>query len=359
MSDHLYPIILAGGAGTRLWPRSRRHRPKQLLDLLTPNSMLQDTYGRVRPLLRPEQVFVITNADYVGEVLQQLPEVPPENIIGEPVGRGTAAPIALAALLLRERDPEAVMLCLPADHCIQRDEEFREAVLAAEELARKNFLVTFGVPPRYPETGYGYIEAANDLEMVRGMRACRVRRFTEKPDQATAAEFIAGGNYFWNSGIFIWRASIILEEFSRYLPEQLRALELIANAWQNANAAQVFESTWRELKNETIDVGIMEKSDRVAVLPLDVGWSDVGNWATLLDLLADGTGRNVVQGEHLGMETRGSLIYSEDRLIATVGLSDMIVVDTGDVVLVCPKSQAQRVKQIVDELTRLRQDKYL
>ncbi len=358
-SNHLYAIILAGGTGTRLWPRSRRDRPKQFLDLLSARTMLQQAYDRIAPLVSANRVYVITNASYVGEIECQLPEIPAAQIIGEPDGRGTAPAIGYAADLLTARDPEAVMVVLPADHFIQRDAEFREAICAAEKMAQQDLLVTFGIQPSYPETGYGYIEAGVELDRVLGFSARRVCRFAEKPDRATAEQFIANGNYFWNSGMFIWRAAVIREEFARHMPEHARQLQAIAAARGTPNEGETFERIWREMKTETIDYGVMERSDRVAVLPIDVGWSDVGNWATLLDLLPGDGNQNVIVGDHIGVETRASLIYTTDRLIATVGIQDMIVVDTGDVVLVCHKEDAQKVKHLVDELKRRKDEKYL
>lgn len=358
-SKHLFVVILAGGTGTRLWPRSRRERPKQLLGLLSTRTMLQQTFDRIAPLLPPDHIYVITNASYVEDVRAQLPEIPAGNVIGEPEGRGTAPPLGYAAALLTSRDTDAVMVSLAADHYIQKEAEFREAVCAAEEIASRNFLVTFGVKPSYPETGYGYIESGDELAQAGTWRAYRVKRFVEKPDEEAAAAFIASGNYSWNSGMFIWRASLILEEFERYLPKHIQQLREIAAARGIPNQAETFDRVWREMGSETIDVGIMEKSERVAVLPLDVGWSDVGNWASLLTILPGDGNQNVVIGDHIGVETKNSLIYSNGRLIATVGLSDMIVVDTDDIVLVCHKEDAQKVKHLVEELKKSQREKYL
>jgi mannose-1-phosphate guanylyltransferase len=358
-SKHLFAVILAGGTGTRLWPRSRRERPKQLLGLLSTRTMLQQTFDRIAPLIAPDHIHVITNAAYVEDVCQQLPEIPVDHVFGEPEGRGTAPPLAFAAALLSERDPDAVMVSLAADHYIQREAEFREAICAAEEIASRNFLVTFGVKPSYPETGYGYIEAGDELEHARGWRVYRVKRFVEKPDEQTAARYIATGDYSWNSGMFIWRTSVLLEEFARYLPTLIKQLKDFAAARGTPDERETFDRVWREIESETIDVGIMEKSDRVAVLPLDVGWSDVGNWASLLTILPGDGNRNVVIGDHIGVETRNSLIYSNSRLIATVGLSDMIVVDTDDIVLVCHREDAQKVKHLVEELKKSQREKYL
>ncbi len=358
-SNHLYAIILAGGTGTRLWPRSRRGRPKQLLDLMSARTMLQQTYDRIAPLLPPENVYVITNQAYVNEICAQLPHIPPPQVIGEPEGRGTAPAIGYAATVLRAYDPAAVMVVLPADHFIPREAEFHAAVSAAEQVAAQDLLVTFGIKPSYGETGYGYIEAGQELARTGGLIAYKVCRFTEKPDPQAAAQFVASGNYYWNSGMFIWRVPVILEEFERYLPQQAALLRELAAVQRTADESEAFDRIWRRLANVTIDYGIMEKSDRVAVLPLDAGWSDVGNWATLLDLLPGDGNQNVIIGDHIGVDTQSSLIYSNDRLIATVGLENMIVVDTGDVVLVCHKEDAQKVKHLVDELKRRQQEKYL
>lgn len=358
-SKHLFVVILAGGTGTRLWPRSRRERPKQLLGLLSTRTMLQQTFDRVAPLVAPDHVYVITNTSYIDDVCAQLPEVPSGQIVGEPVGRGTAPPLGFAAQLLRARDPHAVIVSLAADHYIQREVEFREAVCAAEEIASRGFLVTFGVKPSYPETGYGYIEAGEELAQARGWRAYRVNRFVEKPDIETAERFIGSGNYSWNSGMFIFCASVMIEEFAQHLPRLARQLDEIAAARGTESEAATFDRVWRDMENETIDVGIMEKSERVAVLPLDVGWSDVGNWASLLTILPGDGNRNVVIGDHIGVDTKNSLIYSANRLIATVGLSDMIVVDTDDIVLVCHRADAQKVKHLVEELKKSQREKYL
>lgn len=354
--SHLYAVILAGGSGTRLWPRSRRQHPKQLLDLLSERTMLQETVERIAPLVSYSNVFVITNREYVADVQHQLPEVPSEQVIGEPEGRGTAPPAALAALVLQHRDPDAITIILPADHAIPHAAEFRYALRAAGEMANDGYLVTLGIKPEYAETGYGYIEVGAPLGEPLGLTAYRVKRFTEKPDAATAAQFVASGNYFWNSGIFIWRIDTILQEFAQHLPEMRDQLEqMVAKGLD----APTLEQDWAALENQTLDFGIMEKSTRVAMVPLDVGWNDVGSWAAIFDLMEGDADGNVIVGHHIGVDTQSSLIYSKGRLIATVGLDNMIIVDAGDVLLVCPKDRAQQVKQIVDELKRRGAHEYL
>lgn len=353
---HYYAVILAGGSGTRLWPRSRIQHPKQLLDLVSTRTMLQETYDRIAPLVPPENVFVITNREYVADVRTQLPPVPGAQVIGEPEGRGTAPPAALAALLLRERDPDAVTFILPADHVINNAEVFREALTEAAGVAARQMLVTLGVLPMYPETGYGYIEAGETLNPPDGATSFRVHRFREKPNQETAEQFLASGNYYWNSGIFVWRADVILDEFAQHLPDMLARLEKIVTAGLDAPG---FADAWHALDTETLDYGILEKAAHVAVIPLDAGWNDVGSWASLYDLMTHDEHNNAVHGKHVGITTRSTLIYSSKRLIATIGIEDLIIVDTDDALLICPRDRAQDVKKIVDELKRRKAIEYL
>lgn len=353
---NLYAIILAGGSGTRLWPRSRKQQPKQLLDLFSERTMLQETYDRIASLVPPQNVFVITNREYLDEVRAQLPAVPEAQIIGEPEGRGTAPPAALAALLLRERDPDAVTFILPADHVIQTLPPYLAALQTAAALAHQNYLVTLGVMPAYPETGYGYIETDAALPSPDGQPAFRVHRFREKPNLETAQDFIERGNFYWNSGIFIWRADVILSEFAQHLPQMLAQLQKIVAAGLDAPS---FDADWHALENETLDYGIMERASRVAVIPLDAGWSDVGSWTALYGLMTHDSAANAVHGKHIGVNTHSSLIYGDKRLIATIGLENMIVVDTDDALLICPQDRAQEVKKIVDELKRRKASEYL
>lgn len=353
--SHLYAVILAGGSGTRLWPRSRKANPKQLLDLFSTRSMLQETYDRIASLAPAANVFVITNREYVAQVREQLPDVPPAQIIGEPEGRGTAPPAALTALLLRERDPEAVTIVLPADHVIQSAAPYLNALQAAAALANERYLVTLGVTPLYPETGYGYMEASDAIAQSEH-RAFQVHRFREKPNLETAQEFLERGNFFWNSGIFIWRADVILEAFAQHLPHTLAQLNRIVAAGFDA---PTFDADWHTLENETLDYGILERAARVAMIPLDAGWSDVGSWAALYALMAHDAHENAVHGNHVGVNTRASLIYGKQRLIATIGLENMIVVDTDDALLICSQDHAQDVKKVVDELKRRNANEYL
>ncbi len=360
-TDHLYPVILAGGVGSRLWPRSRKTAPKQFLDLTgNQRSMLQEAFDRMTPLVPPEHIFVITNREYVDAVRDQLPEMPPQNIVGEPAARGSAAAIGLGAIHLLRSDPQAVMAVLTADHLIQKPEILRQTLAAGSELAQAGELITLGIEPAYPETGYGYIEMGETLGAYQGMTARRVRRFREKPDLATAEAFLAAGNFVWNSGMFIWRADVIMAQFARHMPQLHTALQRLLPALGEKDEKAAFEQHWMPLEgNVTIDYGIMEKAERVAVFPVDMGWHDIGSWAALLEVLPKDANGNAVQARHLDYDSNNILAFSKNRLIATIGLQDMIVVDTDDVLLVMPADRAQDVKKIIRSLKENGLDHYL
>jgi mannose-1-phosphate guanylyltransferase len=346
----LYALIMAGGTGSRLWPRSRTQRPKQFLDITGDLTMLQQSQRRLLPLIPIERTLIATNRQYVEIVSRQLPEIPPENILGEPTGRGTAAAIGLAAVNLRKRSPNAVMAVLTADHLIKKTDVFRQVLMAAADVATEDWLVTLGITPSYPETGYGYIERGEFLGMVGEFEGYRVERFVEKPDLARAENYIESGNYAWNSGMFIWRVSRILEEMERHMPEMYSGLAVIEEKLFTEEADDVLSEVFPTLLAQTIDYGIMEKADQVAMLPVDIGWHDVGSWSAVYDVLPRDKANNVVVGLHVSPDTHNSLIYSPKRLVATIGLEDVVIVDTDDVLLVCPRSRAQDVKKLVDIL---------
>jgi mannose-1-phosphate guanylyltransferase len=357
--DNVYALIMAGGSGTRLWPRSRRDSPKQFLDITSSRTMLQETYDRIRPLISADRVWVVTNDGYVGTVREQLPEVPAGNVIGEPSGHGTAPAIGLAAMALVRLAPDAIMVVQTADHVIKDVEAFRAVLLAGAEVAAEGPLVTLGIQPSHPETGYGYIHRGQRLGEYHGQPVYRVERFVEKPDRATAEQMLASGEYYWNSGMFIWRVDVILRELKQCIPALYAQLAEIGRAMGTSRERAVLNRVWAEVTNQTIDYGVMERAMDVVVVPADIGWSDVGSWATLFELLPSDENQNVVIGEHVSVETRNTLIYSPNRLIATVGIDDLVIVDTEDVLLVCPRARAQEVKALVDELKRSNRHEYL
>jgi mannose-1-phosphate guanylyltransferase len=356
MSRHLYALVLAGGSGTRLWPHSRSRKPKQFLALGNGGTMLQETVARSAELLAPEHVYVATNAGYVPLVAEQLPAVPPANILAEPAGRGTAPCIGLAALHLRRRDPDAVMVVLSADHAIAHPDRLNAALAAAAAIAQSGHLVTLGVLPTAPSTGYGYIQQGDALQHVKGQAAYRVRSFAEKPDRARAEAYLAGGDYFWNAGIFIWRADRILQELAAHRPVLAHALSLIDQAIDTPAYDSVLASVWNEIENVAIDIAVMERTGYAAVIPVDLGWSDVGDWAALADTLPQDEAGNAVIGSHIGVDTRNSLIFGNGRVVATIGVADLVIVDTHDALLICPRDRAQDVKTMVGWVRERRED---
>ena len=344
-------LVLAGGTGSRLWPRSRRTKPKQFLPLLSKRTMLQETVERVRPLVDAERVFVVTGDDYAQLVQQQLSDVPRSNIIMEPSGRGTAPAVGLAAIQMRRSNPDGVMAVLSADHLILRNEAFRTALQAAEVAAREGYLVTLGIQPTFANTGYGYIKCGPQISESHDLTVHQVARFAEKPDQATAERYLAEGDYYWNAGIFIWQTQTFLDAVERYLPKLRSQLNQIQAGFGKSRHQITLNHVWEQVENITVDYGIMERAPNVAVIPVDIGWSDVGDWHTLTTLMADGESANVVIGPHVEVDTKSTLIYSDSgRIIATIGLHGFLVVDTGDALLIAPRDRAQDVKKIVDQL---------
>lgn len=358
--DNYFAVIMAGGGGTRLWPLSRRKRPKQMLRLIAEDSLFQVAVKRLEGLFPQERICVVTVKEQAELLEEQCPGLPPENFILEPMPRGTASVVGLAAVALKHRHPQAVMAILTADHFIADVERFRGLLRAAYEVAQEGHLVTLGITPTYPATGYGYIQSGEPLGNYQGAEVYRVLHFKEKPDETQAQAMLQSGNHAWNSGMFIWRVDRILAEFARQMPDLYAQLERIDQAWDTPQRQEVVASLWPTLKEETIDYGIMEHALEAAVIPATgLGWSDVGSWESLFDVLpADENGNIVMGGKHVGINTHSSLVYmdEEHRLIVTLGVEDLIVVDTGDVLLVCRKDQAQKVRQIVNSLKETNQE---
>jgi mannose-1-phosphate guanylyltransferase len=360
--EHSYAVIMAGGGGTRLWPISRKKHPKHVLPLLGERTLFQSTLDRLAGLIPPQRTLVVTTADQAEELMKQAPQVPAANFLIEPQPRGTASVVGLAAAVLNKLDPDAVMLVLPSDHFIRNTDLFRQVMNVAVQVARQEYLVTLGISPTFPSTGYGYIQRAAALPEKYDFPVFRVLHFTEKPDEARARLMLAGGDHSWNSGMFIWKADRILAEFARQMPDLRQALERIAAAWDTPEQKTVLAREWPQLRSETIDYGIMEHAENVAVLPAGgLEWSDVGSWDSLFDvLLPDGQGNVSVNSEHMGLETHNSLVYSTDRkLIVTIGVDDLVVVDSGDALLICRRDQAQNVRQVIDNLKKSQREEYL
>jgi mannose-1-phosphate guanylyltransferase len=362
MLDHYYAIIMAGGGGTRLWPLSRRARPKQLLRLMDEGSLFQIAVNRLSGLFPPERVFVITVAELARELQDQCPAIPSENYIIEPMPRGTASVVGLGAVVLQHHDPQAVMAVLTADHYIGNVERYQQLLSAAYHAALDDHLVTLGITPNRPATGYGYIQRGEHLVNYGDFNAYRVLRFKEKPDEDQALVMLAAGDHAWNSGMFVWKAQNILAEFDRQMPELADQLKTIAVGWGTPRATETVARIWPTVQSQTIDYGIMEGADRVIVIPAPgLDWKDVGTWDSLFEVISPNKDGNIViGGEHLGLDTRGSLVYmnQERRLIVTIGVENLVVVDTGDVLLVCRKDQAQKVRQVVSQLHETNHQNY-
>ena len=349
-----HAIILAGGRGTRFWPRSRRRTPKQLLNIVGKKTMLVQTVERLRPVIPASRVWVVTNAEQAAAVRRLLPGVAASRVLSEPVGRNTAAAIGLAAVHLAQHADDALMAVLPADHYIAHADAYRKIVAAALEVASKGrYLVVLGVPPARPETGYGHIERADAVPDVLGTQVFRVRRFTEKPAPDTAKEYIASGRYMWNSGMFFWRVSTYLEYLKKYLPATHDALVRLADTIGTRRYAATLKRIYPKLENISVDYAIMERATQpgepqsVFVLPAEVGWSDIGSWAAVYDLQANQAGENVSAGAYLALDATGNLIWSPEKFVAAIGVNNLIVVETPDALLICPRDRAQDVGKIV------------
>jgi len=344
-------VIMAGGSGTRFWPRSTKKEPKQFLPLAGERSLLAETAKRIEPLIPPERVLVVTGADFVEQTRREIPGIPPENVIGEPLGRNTAPCVALAAAVVGARwGDDTVMLVLPADHHIAGPERFLQFLeVGGAYCCGEKALLTFGIEPVRPETGYGYLEIGRAAAEIDGISVRQVIRFVEKPDRPTAEGYLAAGNYLWNSGMFLWRADAIREALETHMPESRGPMERFAGA-DPSRLSQTLAEEYPHMPAQSIDYAVMEKAENVVAIATDFPWSDVGSWDALDDLLEPDGESNRVVGHHLGVDSRGCIVFAPKRLVATIGVENLIVVETDDAVLVCPRDRAQDVKRVVERL---------
>jgi mannose-1-phosphate guanylyltransferase/mannose-6-phosphate isomerase len=379
----MYGVIMAGGSGTRFWPLSRQKRPKQLLRVFGSQSLIQQTVRRLQPIVSMRNIYVVTTRECAKEIRKQLcgyggsKESP--RIVIEPAGRNTAAAIGLAAVLLKERDPDSIMAVFPSDHVIGEIDRFINILKDAELLAGMGYLVTLGIIPSGPETGYGYIEAGDECRQrlpCQGARPskCRdksaavtktvnsariVKRFIEKPDLESARGYVRDGNFYWNSGMFVWKASVILEEIRKYLPGLHGALSRIGRAKGTLDRKKVIAEVYESLDSISIDQGIMERCSRAVVIPADISWSDVGSWKAVGELLRSDKNGNVIKGNAVTYQTSDSIIYGGKRLIAVLGVKNTVIVDTSDVTLICPRERCQDVKHLLEVLRGTDMSRYL
>jgi mannose-1-phosphate guanylyltransferase len=350
--SHLYGLILAGGRGTRFWPRSRRANAKQVLKFFGDRSLIQQTIDRLRPVLPPERIWILTNDHLRAEIVKQLPEVPKKQILAEPAQRNTAPAIGLAAHILQSIDPEAVMGVFPADHVIGKPRDYVKLIRPAFKAAKDGKIVVLGIEPRWAETGYGYIEMAK----VQGP----VTSFREKPDAATAEQFLKAGNFYWNAGMFFWKASVLLDELRKYLPKTatlLAGLPAFSNRQFASKMAQVFP----RCENISIDYAVLERAKNVVGIPAgDIGWNDVGSWNAVYELQHRDAQGNAVRGDALIQDSAGNYVDgAKSKLIALLGVHDLIVVDTPDALLIADRSRAQQVGDLVKQLEKEKRDNLL
>lgn len=353
-----YAIVMAGGVGKRFWPESRRATPKQLLSITGKESMLRMTIDRLKKLTASEQILIITNSDQEDGIRKEIPELPEANILIEPEGKNTAPAIGLAAIVIQKRDPDAVMGIFPADHHIEDLESFKDCMDQGIKAARDMMgLVTFGVVPTRPATGYGYIQyhgRTNPEEPIYAVKA-----FAEKPDLVTAKLFLKSGDFLWNSGIFVWHVDSILRSFQEYLPEIWDSLKNIKGAIDKPIWDSVLTVEWATLRSISIDYGVMEKAKNVYVVKVDFMWSDVGSWDAVHEMREKDDSGNVSKGDVLFQESQNNLVYAEGKTVVVVGVEDLVVIDTSDALLIIPRGQTERVKKIVDGFEKDKRDSLL
>lgn len=354
-------VIMAGGKGERFWPQSRSHMPKQFLSLTGDGiTMIQHTVRRLESIVSKEDMFVVTNKEYREIVLSQLPDIPEENVLAEPIARNTAPCIAFASAVIREKYGDAIMLVLPSDHLIKNSEMFIKTLQQAIDKAGDGEnLVTIGITPSYPETGYGYINFMPNPAHGSQEGVYSAKRFVEKPDKTTAKEYLASGAYLWNSGMFIWKTSTILKYFYALLPDMSAGIEKIGEAFGTASFEKVVSSEFQKFPSVSIDYGVMEKVENIYVIPGNFGWDDVGSWLALERFNAVDENNNMLQGDTVALDCKNTTIRGSNRLIAAIGLQNLIVIDTDDVMLICSKESAQDVKKVIAALREKNRDELI
>jgi len=358
----MYIVLMAGGVGTRFWPRSRKAYPKQLLNIVGSKSMLQLTYNRIKPLTTPEKILVITNIEQKPEIEKQLPDIPNDNIVAEPVGRNTAPCIGLAATIIQAKSEEnEVMVVLPSDHLISDTKNFQKTIRVGARYAMYNdYLITLGIQPSYPETGYGYIQMGTKLFSDRGKQIFKVKTFAEKPNLDTAQRFVKSGDFVWNSGMFIWTVDYILSEINEYLPELGEDLKKIHKSINTSKFNRSVADVYSRTKSISIDYGVMEAAKNVCVIKSDFKWNDLGSWEAVYQISPKDKNGNVLNcKDQVLIDSKNNYFYSKKKILAAVGIDDLIIVDMDDAILVCNKEDSQRVKLIVEYLYRKEKDQYL
>jgi mannose-1-phosphate guanylyltransferase len=356
----MYSVVMAGGSGTRFWPESRKKRPKQLLALTGERSLIQQTVDRMEPLTPAERVLIVTGKDHAGAIKQQLPQLNEAQVLAEPMGRNTAACAGVAAAWVAKQDPSAVCLVLPADHLVTGEKLYMEVMQrAAQTASEEDVLVTLGLTPRYPATGFGYIEVGQVMNQ-NPPQVCQVKAFHEKPDLATAQTYLDSGRHFWNSGMFAWRAEVLLEEIKTHLPELYRGIMELMPALGTGQEAEALAEVYPKLPAISVDHGVLEKTGNLRVVKADFGWSDVGSWDAMSDLWeADGAGNVAECAQLMALESEGNVVLARDKLVSLLGVNNLVAVVTDDVLMVMPKERCQDIKMVIAQLKDAGLDQYL
>lgn len=348
-------VIMAGGRGTRLWPISRQNKPKQFQCLTSHKTMLQETFLRLRKKFNLEDIYISTNQEYVKEVEKEILELPKENIIGEPQARGSASGIALASVIISSKcGNEENLAFFPADHLIKNPKILIGAIKKADKFLKKHkgYIVTIGIKPDLPETGFGYIKKGNLLDGGNSLKIFQAKRFVEKPDIATAQKYLDSGNFFWNSGMFFLNAGSVIDKFRKYIPDSYSHLMKIEKAIKTVKYKKVLAKEYPLMDNISFDYGIVENANKIAVIPLNLKWSDVGSWTALKDNLANNKKSNYAKGEHIDFNSKNILVYGSKKLVTTIGVKDLIIVDSDDAILICDRDKAQMVSDVVKRLEK-------
>ncbi len=363
--DNTYAVVLAGGGGTRLWPKSRKQTPKQFLRLMGKDTLIQITVARISKLIPFERIIVVTNELYLDEVVKELPEVPEKNIIAEPEKRDTALAMLVGALYAKSMNKDAVVINCASDHVVTNEKEFIRVMKAAAGVAAENgSLVSVGITPSYPATSFGYIKIGDDLKKLNGgLSLFKVDSFTEKPKEATARAFISTGKYFWNANMYVWSSDSLIEAFKKHKNDLLEKANPLLEAKSNDFLSKL-PAVYKDAEAISIDYAISEKADNLVLIPGDFGWNDVGDWKVVYDLETKNLSGNAIFGEGtevhaLSIESHNNLIHTNGRLVALVGINDLVVIDTEEILMICPKNRTQDVKRLVDRLKEEKRQEYL
>lgn len=357
---NLFTLIMAGGAGTRFWPRSKAARPKQYLNIFGDESLLQSTIRRFSMFTETEKIYIVSGKDQAKVLEEQTPMLPKQNLIYEPVGKNTLPCIGLAAMFAEIENPDGVMVVSPADHLIENDELFRDTVLAAVKIAdERNGIVTIGITPGYPATGYGYVQTAEDITGSEIIKQFKVERFVEKPNEAKAAEYLKQGGFYWNSGLFVFKISVFLDAVKQFAPELYSDLRKIQADLGNPSFEQTLDTIYRAVEGISVDYGIMEHAKNIYLVEGNFVWNDLGSWESVYLTSDKDENGNAGSGEFVIVDSKNSYIYSETAMIALVGLDDVIVVQDGNTILVCKRDKAEEIKKVVDRLKSENKNQYL